>query len=87
MSSGKILHMINVEKNLSCKDTIFDVLSHFMLFCCKTSLLCDLRCFVVKSVLSQFSRFDVEKNWTKNFACGEKRTNIRYANNVNVFLS
>ena len=30
--------------------TIFYVLSHFMLFCCKISLLCDLRCFVAKSV-------------------------------------
>ena len=39
----------------------FDVSSHFMPFCCKTSLLCDLRCFVVKSVLSRFTRPGVEK--------------------------
>ena len=58
---------------------MFDVLSHFMLFYCKISLLCDLRCFVAKSVLSRFTRFGVEKNWAKNFVCGEKRTNIRYA--------
>ena len=56
-----------------------------MLFCCKISLLCDLRCFVAKSVLSLFTRFGVEKNWAKNFVCGEKRTNIRYDHNV--FLS
>ena len=58
---------------------MFDVLSHFMLFYCKISLLCDSRCFVAKSVLSRFTRFGVEKNWAKNFVCGEKRTNIRYA--------
>ena len=49
-----------------------------MLFCGKISLLCNLRCFVAKSVLSLFTRFGVEKNWAKNFVCGEKRTNIRY---------
>ena len=42
--------MRNVETNLSSGKWImwffFDVLSHFMLFCCKISLLCDLRCFV-----------------------------------------
>ena len=56
---------------------MFDVLSHFMLFYCKISLLCDLRCFVAKSVLSRFTHFGVEKNWAKNFVCGEKRTNMR----------
>ena len=39
----------------------------------------NLRCFVAKSVLSQFTHFCVEKNLFRNFACGEKRTNIRYA--------
>ena len=58
--------------------TIFAVLSHLMLFCCKISLLCNLRCFVTKSVLSRFMRFGVEKNWAKNFVCGEKSTNMRY---------
>ena len=42
---------------------MFDVLSHFMLFYCKISLLCDLRCFVAKSVLSRFMRFYRGKNW------------------------
>ena len=57
---------------------MFDVLSHFMLFYCKIALLCDLLCFVAKSVLSRFTRFGVEKNWANNFVCGKKRTNIRY---------
>ena len=35
-------------------------------------------CFVAKSVLSRFKRFCVEKNLTKNCACGGKKTNIRY---------
>ena len=43
----------------------------------------DLRFFVAKSVLSQFTRIDVEKNWANNFVCGEKRTNMRYAINLN----
>ena len=63
---------------------MFDVLSHFMLFYCKISLLCDLRCFVAKSVLSRFTRFGVEKNWANNFVCGEKRTNIRYDLDISV---
>ena len=33
----------------------------------------NLRCFVAKSVLLRFTRFCVEKSWTKNCACGEKR--------------
>ena len=33
----------------------------------------NLRCFVAKSVLLRFTRFCVEKNWTKNCACGEKK--------------
>ena len=40
------------DKSVNIMCTIFDVLSHFMLFCCKIFLLCDLRCFVAKSVLS-----------------------------------
>ena len=38
----------------------------------------NLRCFVAKSVLLRFTRFCVEKNWTRNCACGENKTNIRY---------
>ena len=47
----KFLHMRSVRQ-IMC--TIFDVLLHFMLFCCKISHLCDLRCFVAKSVMSPF---------------------------------
>ena len=32
---------------------------------------CDLRCFVAKSVLVQFTHFCVEKNLAKNWARGE----------------
>ena len=53
--------------------SIFYVLSHFILFCCKISLLCDLRCFVAKSVLSRFTRFGVEKNWAKKFYLWRKK--------------
>ena len=59
--------------------TIYGVLSHFTIFCCKISFFCDLRCFVAKSVLAWFTRFCVEKNLAKNCACGEKITNMRYA--------
>ena len=38
-----------------------------------------LQFFVAKYVLSRFTRFGVEKDLTKICACGEKRTNIRYA--------
>ena len=41
----------------------------------------NLHCFVAKSVLLQFTRFCVEKNLTKNCACGEKKTNIKYGAN------
>ena len=40
------------DKSVNIMCTIFYVLLHFMLFCCKIFLLCDLRCFVAKSVLS-----------------------------------
>ena len=36
------------DKSVNIMCTIFDVLSHFMLFCCKIFLLCDLCCFVAK---------------------------------------
>ena len=55
-----------------------------MLFCCKISLLCDLRCFVVNTDLLRFTRFGVEQIWAKNFVCGEKRTNIRYGLSKNI---
>ena len=35
--------------------------------------------FLSKSILLRFTRFCVEKNLLRNCACGEKRTNMRYA--------
>ena len=66
----RFLHMSN-EK---CGANLFSgEILHMTLFCR------NLRCFVAKSVLLRFTRFCVETNWTKNCACGEKTTNIRYA--------
>ena len=56
------------DKSVNIMCTIFDVLSHFMLFCCKIFLLCDLRCFVAKSVLLWFGNVVVCKRalaWRK----------------------
>ena len=64
------LHMINVE-------TIFFVTIHADLS--RNLLCCHLRCIGAKSILSRFTHFCVEKNLFRNCACGEKRTNIRYA--------
>ena len=76
----------NVETNLSCVE-IFphercgdkSDLSQFMLFCRKI-------CFVaIYAVLSQnlfgcdLRAFAWRRSWTKNSVCGEKRTNMRYA--------
>ena len=86
----KALHMINLEqnvlcgemwRNLSCGEMFpHDRLLHMnklTFFCCKI-------CFVaIYAVLSRFTRFCVEKSWTKNCACGEKKTNIRY---VKIFI-
>ena len=58
--------------------TIHDVLSHFMLFCCK---------IVIYVVLSRYlfccnlSPFAWRKNAAKNCARWEKLTNLRYASN------
>ena len=57
--------------------TIYGVLMNIMLFCFK--IIFNFRCFVAKYVLLQFTRYCVEKNLAKNYACGEKRTNIMYA--------
>ena len=62
------------EENVWCGEimsTIYNVLSHFMLFCYK---------IVIYAVLSRylFCLFCMEKNSAKNCARGEKMTNIRY---------
>ena len=65
-----IWHVCDVENASTCVKfmsfIVKLVLSQFMHFC-------------RKSVLLRFTRFCVEKSWTKNCACGEKKTNIRYA--------
>ena len=66
------MYKINIMYNFWCFVAFYAVLLQ------NPSCLCDLRCFVAKSVLSLFTRFCVEKNWAKIFVCGEKRTNIRY---------
>ena len=66
-------HKINNMSNFWCFVTFYAVLLQSLFF------KCDLRYFVAKSVLSRFTYFAVEKNWAKNFVCGEKRTNMRYA--------
>ena len=61
------------RKNLRCFDALYCVLLQYVL------LYCNLCNFVaIYAVLSRFTRFCVEKSWTKNCACGEKKTNIRY---------
>ena len=80
----KFLHMTDVEKSeisfAVC--TIYGILLHFTLFCCKISFY---------AVLSQirflrFTRYCVEKNLAKNSARGEKMTNIRYAQSQHILM-
>ena len=65
------------DKSVNIMCTIFDVLSHFMLFCCKISLLCDLRCFIEFYFVAIYALWRGEK-LSQNCACGEKMTNMRY---------
>ena len=85
LSNFKFLHMTDVEK--------FEVSPHLACVWCGECLnICtryavlfknwfcrDIRRFVAKSFLSRFTHFCVEKNWTKDYVCGQKVTNIRYA--------
>ena len=63
------------RKNLLCGE----ICPHDRLSCgevspCGEYLFCrNLCCIVANSVLSQFTRFYVEKNLTKNCVCGEKK--------------
>ena len=76
----KFLHMTDVEKSeisfAVC--TIYGILLHFTLFCCKISFFSDLRCFVANSFFLRFTRYCVEKILAKISDRGEKMTNIRY---------
>ena len=81
----KFLHMTDVEKSevsphlacVWCGECLYICTRYAVLL--NNSLCRDLRCFVAKSVLSRYTHFCVEKNWTKDCVCGEKMTNIRYA--------
>ena len=88
LSNFKFLHMTDVET--------FEVSPHLACVWCGECLnICtryavlfknwfcrDIRRFVAKSFLSRFMHFWVEKNWTKDYVCGEKVTNIRYADTM-----
>ena len=74
----KCLHMLNMEKNLSCGDIFPHENVETNLFCRNfCCFFCLLRCFVAKSILSRFTGFCV-LHWIKNCACGENRKNMRY---------
>ena len=70
----QIIHEIVPFKSgdKSVKWKMNNVLSHFLLSCCKISLLCDLRCFAAKSLLLRFTLWRGEKlsqklcPWRKN---------------------
>ena len=70
--------MTDVEKSeisfIMC--TIYGILLHFTLFCCKKLFFCDLRCFSQSWFVAIYC---VEKILAKNSDRGEKMTNIRYA--------
>ena len=85
----KFLHMwriFQISSQYQCGNFTFLHIWHvcdvengqFMLLCCTISVFCDIRCFVTKSVLSQFTHFCVENFLIKNCVCGENMTNMRY---------
>ena len=83
-------HMTDVEKSeisfIMC--TLYSILLHFTLFCCKKfiflrftlffakSFFCDLRCFLQNRFVAIYC---LEKILAKNSDRGEKIKNIRYA--------
>ena len=80
----KFLHMTDVEKSEISFNmcTIYGILLHFKLFCCKICVVLRFTLFCRKIGLLRFTRFCVEKILTKNSVRGEKMTNIRYAFNI-----
>ena len=86
LSNLKNFHMTDVEKSevsphlacIWCGECLYICTRYAVLS--KKGVYCDLHRFVAKSVLSRFTHFCVEKNGTKYCVCGEKMTNIRYAN-------
>ena len=78
-------HMTDVEKSeisfIMC--TIYGILLHFTLFCCKKFFFAIYAVFRKISLL-QFTRYCVEKILAKNSDRGEKMTNIRYASKMGI---
>ena len=76
-------HMTDVEKSEISFNmcTIYGILLHFKLFCCKICVFWRFTLFCRKIVFLQFTRFCVEKILAKNSVCGEKMTNVRYVCN------
>ena len=73
--------MTDVEKSeisfIMC--TIYGILLHFTLFCCKKFIFFAIYAVFRKIGLLQFTRYCVEKILAKISDRGEKMTNIRYA--------
>ena len=73
-------HMTDVEKSeisfIMC--TIYGILLHFTLFCCKKFCFFAIYAVFRKIGLLQFTRYCVEKILAKNSDRGEKMTNMRY---------
>ena len=76
----KFLHMTDVEKSEISFNmcTIYGILLHLKLFCCKICVFLRFTLFCRKIGLLRFTRFCVEKILAKNSVRGEKMTNIRY---------
>ena len=78
LSNFKFHYLTDVEKSevfphlarVRCGDCLYICTCYAILL--KIWFCHDLRCFVAKSVLSRFTQFCVEKNWTKDCASGEK---------------
>ena len=70
----KFLHMTDAKKSeisfVVC--TIYGILLHFTLFCCKICFFWRFTLFCRKLVFLRFTRYCVEKNLAKNSTRGEK---------------
>ena len=77
-----MFYIFNKSLWVVLKNLTFLHICHVCDWCCV--VFCrkiDLRCFVAKSVLSQFTCISKEKNWNNNCVCG-KKTNMRYVWNT-----
>ena len=79
----RLLHICHVKKfevpfNMC---TIYGILLHFKLFCCKICVFWRFTLFCRKIGLLRFTCFCVKKILAKNSVRGEKMTNMRYAEN------